>query len=438
MFKINEFLAKISTSFIFYFFIIFAIFCFLKIEYIFPMLFVIHMVSGTAQKVFAIMFPYISLTGVINLFCIFLFLFHLLNILENKDYLNHSLLKYFVVYLCFLFFTLVYHWNFLSFFRLGSKVLSFLAIYYFCQISILKFKDFDKIFCYFLAVLFLLFSFLGLCLAFISNFSYDTSRSIKFHFLFFEFPHSFSIFVSVLVPIFYYYIVTKKISKYYYVVVFFTLPVAVYFGGAKIGVIVYMLSLLVTLFYTYRNKPIKYYSVVIGVMFCALIFFVHTSMYQQLREIFSIPLKTYIENTSSYSINSFHTRVKVWVWMYQTLVKHDALLFGMGYSAWRIVYWPRTNFASAQSDYFTTLFDVGVIGLIGFLCFRLLIVYRLLQVSKYNVRAIYLAIGLVCAYFIGGLTESVEGYPSTSWLLPVFLAMGEAWSKNKESVLNND
>jgi len=376
MFVLNAILAKIATALFFFLFIGLFVFCFLKIEYIFPILFLVHMVSGTFQKVFHLSLPFISFTGVINLVSGFLLLFHLYYILNNKDCLSHSLLKYFVIYLCFLVFPVVYHRNFLYLFRLGSKILSFLAIYYFSQITILKLRDFDIFFSRFLAYFFLFLSFLGLYLGIVSNFNYEVSRNVKFHFLFFEYPHSFSIFVATLVPIFCYYIKTRKISRFFYLVVFFTLPIAIYFGGAKIGVISYLLSLSVTLFFLHRDKPIRYF-LVMSVVFFLLLFFISTPIYQQLKSVFSIPIEYYIENTGSYSINSFHTRIKVWVWMYQTLVKNNALWFGMGYSAWRTVYWPQTDFPSAQSDYFVALFDLGIVGFVGFLLFRFLIVYRL-------------------------------------------------------------
>lgn len=401
----------------------------LKVEYTFFILFFLHLISGLLVEEYGRNIAGISATGLINFLTLGLFVINLPHFLKSENKFRHNLLVYSFILFLFYLIPIVYNFDFHIFTRFISSFGAIISIYYLGQLSFQKITNFEKKFICFLKYFFIFATVAGLIHAITVGFSIEDAKINNFTFFFFEYPHSFSIFASSLFPIFFFYIFNKQVSKYYYIVIFILFPVAILYSGAKIGLIVYFATLVGTIIFTFRANMADYlYSYI--VLAIGLLIFINTPVYEDLVEILSVPLDTYIFTTSDYSINSFHTRVKVWMYMLFNLLHEDNLLLGFGWRAWSLKYLALSGASSSQSDYFTVLFELGLVGLVGFILYRVLLICCFFKEGKKNIKSYYLAIGCLCSLFIGGLTENIEGYPSTSWLIPFFLSLSHYLMKH--------
>lgn len=403
----------------------------LKVEYTFFILFFLHLVSGLIVEKYGYNIAGISSTGLINFLTLGMLVINLPHFLKAENKLHHNLLVY--TFILFLFYAvpLFYNFAFQGFSRFISRFGAIISIYYLGQLSFQKIANFESKFIQFLKYFFVLAVSAGLIHAITIGFSVENAKVNDFTFFFFEYPHSFSIFSISLFPIFFFYIFNKQVNRYYYFVIFLFLPVVILYSGAKIGLIVYFTTLIGTIIFTFRKKLSNYlYSYLVSAI--CLVIFINTPVYEELVEILSVPLDTYILTTSDYSINSFHTRVKVWAYMLFNLLHEDNLLLGFGWRSWSLKYLSLSGAPSSQSDYFTVLFDLGLLGIAGFIFFRILLIYCFIKEGKNNSKSYYLAIGCLCSLFVGGLTENIEGYPSTSWLIPFFLSLSHYLSKGEQ------
>ena len=327
---------------------------------------------------------------------------------------------------------LFYNFEFDTFTRFISRFGAIISIYYLGQLSFQKIKNIETKFIFFLKYFFSLLCITGLIHATSINFNTETAKINHFTFFFFEYPHSLSIFAVSLFPIFFYYIYNKQVSSYYYLLILGLLPITILFSGAKIGLIVYIVSLTGTIVFTFRKK-LSHYLIASIILLTGAIIFINTPVFTELVDVLSVPLDKYIFDTRSYSINSMHTRIKVWSFMIVNLLHEDNLLFGFGWRSWNLKYIALSGAPSSQSDYLTILFDLGLLGIGGFFLVRILILYCFIKEGEKNIKSYYLAIGTLCSLYLGGLTENIEGYPSTSWLIPFFLSLSHYMgNKDKE------
>jgi hypothetical protein len=255
--------------------------------------------------------------------------------------------------------------------------------------------------------------------------AYD--KSSRFAFFVFEFPHSAAVFSASLLPIYYKSIQDGLISKINYFIVYAGLPVALMFAGARIGIIMYIVCMVFTALLSYMTKRSWLIMIiVISVLGLAL---ASSPLYEQLTDMISVPMNTYLDATSGYSVNSLHTRAKVWKYMVYQLLDANQLYTGFGWRAWDLQYLSWSGFVSSQSDYITILFDVGLLGLLGFILYRSMIVSAFVMDSIGDVREpLYLLAGVVGSLYTAGLTENIEGYSSTSWLIPVLIGLSHSYS----------
>lgn len=394
----------------------------IKVEYTFFILFFAHLVSGLIVEKYGLNIAGVSATGLINFLTLGLLILNLPHFFRSENKLHHNFLVYSLILFLFYAIPLFYNFEFQTITRFISRFGAMIAIYYLGQLSFQKIPDFENKLILFLKYFFIFTSVAGLSHAISVGFSVENAKINSFTFFFFEYPHSFSLFASSLFPLFFFYINNKQLPRYYYVLVFFFIPVAILFSGAKIGLIVYITTLTGTIMLTFRKRLTNYFYSYLILAICIFIF-VQTPVFQELVDVLSVPLDTYIFNTSNYSINSLHTRIKVWTYMLFNLFHEDNLLLGFGWRSWSLKYLSLSGAASSQSDYFTILFELGIIGLTGFILFRILIIYCFIKEGKNNIKSYYLAIGCICSLFVGSLTENIEGYPSTSWLIPFFLSL---------------
>jgi O-antigen ligase len=113
----------------------------------------------------------------------------------------------------------------------------------------------------------------------------------------------------------------------------------------------------------------------------------------------------------------------------------DAHWFGLGWGAWGSTYLVKSGFVSSQSDYFVRFFDLGFLGLLGYLLSRILVIYYFFTKKDTNDDLKkYVGIGVICAFYIGGLTETADGYATTSWLVPLLFAITEKICVNEPKV----
>lgn len=405
----------------------------LRVEYTFFILFFIHLISGIITQKYGFSLFGVSPTGMINFLTLGMLILNLPHCLKPETQLRHNFLLYFLVLLLFYSIPLLYNFDFQILTRFISRFGALISIYYLGQISFSKIKNFENKFVIFLKFFFIFVSVAGLINLISIGLDFERSRIDRFSFFFFEYPHSFSIFATSFVPIFSFYIFNKQLSKYYYSLILFFIPLAILYCGAKIGIIVYIFTLTSTILLTFR-KTASNYIISIFLLTIGTYFFISTPVFQDLMDVFSVPLDNYITDASSYSFNTLHSRTKVWAYMFFNLMHEDNLLFGFGWRAWSMKHLYLSGEISSQSDYFTILFDLGLLGLFGFLVFRVLLIYHLIKKGGINSKLYYLAIGMLGSLFIGGFTENVEGYPSTNWLIPLFLSLSHYYiQKDSES-----
>ena len=405
-----------------------------QVELLFPILFGTHFLTGVLNQFFHTGFLGSSLTGLTNMMTITLYLVSVMSFMINRDRFQHDLLKYYC--LCVLFFlpTLIINYQLNDLIRFFSRTAAYLLIYYFCQLWLQKTVDSEEKIILFLKIFFMFSVLAGSYNLLQNNFDYQKCITGKFNFFIFEFPHSFTIFISSLVPIFIYYIHSGRISRKYFVIIFVFLPIIILYSGAKIGLITFFLCIMVTIATIYRNSK-RYYLAIILLIFIASYLFYISPVFTEIQNIFSKSIWSYIYDTRTYSENSFHTRVKTWVFMTDYIFQSDKWLFGEGWRSWNNVQ-QLYNLSSSQSDYFTYFFDTGIIGLLGFLLFRFLVILQMFKYARIDQSAFFLAIGMIFSLFLGGLSENVEGYPSTSWLLPVMFAFSGYLSRPHVAVLS--
>lgn len=393
---------------------------------IFLILFFSHLLSGVINQRLSLSVGGIGIVGFINILTILLAIPLFYSYKRMK--FNCSLIYFIFPFLTCSLLAIFVNFSYVSFVQYGSKIFSLFAIYLLAQIYIKNTVDFEEKFIRFLNVFFLGATILGLYNAIQLGFNYELSKQKEnvFSFIFFEYPHSFTIFISALTPIFLYY-VFKSNNIFYKIILFVLLPVGIVFCGAKIGFITYTISLVFGLFFYYRKNIYSY--ILLGLL-CLTLFYVlpQLDVFKDIKDVFSVSFDDYVH--TSRTLNSFHTRIKVWSYMYWKLIQSNSQWFGLGWRSWSLEYQDLSGFVSSQSDYFTILFETGIFGIVSFVFYRVSVLYYFIMKStKFNKKSYYLAIGILFSLYIGSFTENIEGYPSTSWLIPCLIAIGHYYNE---------
>lgn len=374
---------------------------------------------------------FVSILGIINILTIIIFLsFYVKNITFKNHIYAKFLLIQFVLYMP----SFVINFDISNSIRILSTFGSLIAIY-FISIPYVNSKNFEQLFIKYLKLHFIFFSLIGCLHAFNTGFVYNEGdvRNILNSFIY-ENPHALGIYTASILPFLLFYIKDKKVIKLYYIFVFLMF-ISFYYSGAKIAFVIYFLSFF--FFFTYNSIiKIKFQSFVIffAIIISLYSFLPSTKLTQDITSVISSEkIDSYIDNyDKSYKTNSFDYRVGTWYYMYVQLVNKDKLFEGLGWRAWDKVYANKIYAGnSSQSDYFTILFEVGLIGFIGLLIFKFKTI-----VYFYKIKGDYSSVFVVAAIvlYIGSFTENVDFYASTSWLIPVYFAIFHKY-KNKATFI---
>lgn len=410
-------------------FLLFFLNAFIRPKFLAPFLFIFHFIGGFLTKKYGSVIPGISFIGLANLLTISSFLAYFLVYRHLFYKVDHSFLKIIGGYITALVISSLFNWDIDSFFRLISCFGAIIAINYFFQIASITSKNFENGFIFFLKSFFVIFSILGWINIIMLGASYDMAREHFFNFFIFEFPHSFGIFCAAITPIFLNYIVEGRVNKGYYIVVMPIMGTAILFGGSRVGFIVYLISICIFFLIRLRSeKTISNKTAIITVIIISIIIFQKTPVYEQLKDVFAISANHYLSLIGKTPMNTFQSRLNTWSYMLYEIQRQDKILTGLGYRAWDLKYRDTGNRGvSSQSDYMTRFFDSGLIGLLGLLLYKFMIVYCLIihwgKFNEINKECTAIGIGLF-SIFLGGFSEAVDGYASTSWLVPVLFSFG--------------
>ena len=303
-----------------------------------------------------------------------------------------------------------------------------ISIYLLSYVAWLTVKNIENSVATGLSLLFIFFTVSGFINAMTLGFSFDAARAVddRFSFVFFEYPHSAGIFLSVLLPLYFLFIHKGMIPRLHYSYLYAGIPIAILYSGARVALLTYIISLGLTMVTIHGRSVVGVSLIALGLFFGGF-FIIGTDIYISIFNIFEIPLSEYVNDTRGYSINSTHTRIKVWAYMFFHSIDNNTISFGNGYRSWGLVYKDLWGFGSAQSDYFTSYFELGLYGLLGLLIYKFGSLFMLLRKSNHTCSQWnMIAIGVFSGLVLGGFTENTEGYASTSWLLPVLFAYAGA------------
>lgn len=407
---------------------------------IFSILFLLHLVSGAVNRHLGINIGGFSIIGFLNITAIgfFILCLSIPKFIRNLRKTRHIYVIIIFLYILGCIPSLVLHPELRSLIAFSTYIFTLVSVYYMGQVFWLQLKRPEQVIAFILKVFFTFIAFVGLLHAIDIGFNYTVARNENhsFSFLLFEYPHSAGIVISTLTPLYFRYIISGRINRIHLLNIYFILPVVLVFSGALIAILTYCVSISLSIIYTYI-RSIK------GVILAILIFsgagmaFLNSPVYESLIKISDIPLSTYLSDTGTHSINSFHTRIKVWEFMTEQTIVNHRLLGGAGWREWALSYEKKAGYGSAQSDYFTLLFDAGIPGLIGFILYRILGILVILNDSvKERPESVYLAIGVTAGLFLGSFSETVEGYASTSWLFPVILSVSHYYKHSIKIITN--
>ncbi len=389
-------------------------------------IFFIHLVSGMLTEKYDMTFYTFSLIGAIKWLAIAFFLVSL-GVNSFMCRMIHSDSSY--LFLLVIFFvlstpSLLMNFDLRSLIAFGTKLLSLISMYYLSFVAWHSVNNLNRSVDRWLSAIFLFFAIVGFINAILIDFSFAISRDIseRFTFVLFEYPHSAGLFAAVLFPLYYGRILERKISLAHMVIVYFFFPVAIFYSGAKISFIAYMLSLGITVIYLH-GRNIHGFMFIVLIAICGVFLILGTDFYLSISDITAVSLEEYIGDRRSYSINTLHTRIKVWAAMWFYSLDQGSFWFGSGFRSWGLTYQSMWGFGSSQSDYFTSYFELGFFGLVGVVFYKFGGVVLVLRKNVANENSgVFAAIGIFCGLVVGGVTENVEGYPSTSWLLPVIIS----------------
>ncbi len=395
------------------------------------MLFILHFLSGVITNTFKLSLGAFSLTGLVNLATILLFMLVICHPVFLKRVVSkrHDYLLFIAVFVSSALPSLVANANLRSHVAFATTVGSLVAVFYLAQLYWSSRHDLDRTLSRALSTYFGFIAVSGLIHAYYVDFSVTMAAKLnhEFAFILFEFPHSAAIVSAALLPLYYKFILDGRLRRANFILVYAGLPVALIYSGTRIGVVVYCVSLVLTIIVSHFRSWSGLVGGILALLIMGLVV-VKSPVSEQFDKILSVRMSTYLHDNSGYSINSLHTRTKVWRYMVNKVSAADQLYTGLGWRAWDLSYLPNTRFASSQSDYITVFFDTGLLGLVGFLLYRGFVMAALIRdSSKGSVEPLYLLCGVIGSLYIGGLTENVDGYSSTSWLLPVMLGLGHCY-----------
>lgn len=403
------------------------------------LVFLIHLVSGVVHEKFGISVFSFSVIGVANWLAIGFFLV-LLTIDAFRRKLkrtDNAYLYLLVIYAIISTPSLLANIDLRSFVAFSTKLLSFASIYYLSYIAWLSVRNIEVVTSRGMSRIFWFFMVTGFVNALRLGFSFEEARNVndRFSFILFEYPHSAGMFLAALLPLYFGKIREGAIPSYHYLFVYLGLPLAVLYTGAKVAFLAYMISLGMTVVYLHARN-MKGLLITSLVIISGVIFVINTSLFISILEILDTPLEEYISDTRGHSINSMHTRIKVWAAMWFHSVEQGSMWFGSGFRSWGLMYKDLWGMGSSQSDYFTAYFELGVIGLIALIIYKLggvVILIRRSGIVVGNAGALA-AIGVFSGLILGGFTENAEGYASTSWILPVMVSYISVLKRKKIGV----
>ncbi len=404
--------------------------------------FVIHLVSGVVHEKFNISIFSFSVIGVANWISIGLFI-ALLSIDEFRSklkYVDRAFLYILASYALISTPSLLANIDLRSFIAFTTKLLSLASIYYLSYIAWMSVRKIEVVTSRGLSRIIWFFIVAGAINAITLGFSFEAARNVsdRFSFLLFEYPHSAGIFLATLLPLYYGKIREGSIPAYHYLFVYFGLPLVVLYTGAKVAFLTYIISLGLTVLYLHARN-IKGLFISWLVITTGIIFVINTSLYVSILEILDTPIEEYISDTREYSINSMHTRIKVWAAMWFHSLEQHTMLFGEGFRSWGLVYKDLWGMGSSQSDYFTAYFELGVLGLIALIVYKVGSIFLLIRKNRKStgIAGVLAAIGIFAGMVLGGFTENAEGYASTSWIIPVMISYISVVGRKRIGVYGN-
>lgn len=398
----------------------------------YQILVIFHIISGNIDKYYSDMISSgISIIGVSNIICI---LYMLINIINRKIVIiSHKYLK--TLTLLFAFYSLPYIYNFDIYYsiRILSYYGAIISIYYLSQSYLFNLHDIDKHISKILYIIIIVFSIFGIVNLLKVRFDYELSRQNKFDYYIFEYPHSFGIFISGIIPLTIWYVKNNYLGKISYPFIFLLLPLGIYYSGSRIAIITYVSSIII--FYILeiminKNVNIKSKLIYILITIVVILLIMNTSVTNTVIEEISIDnLYNYFYQAYRTPINTFQSRTNNWVFIYDKLIIDRKLLVGEGWRKWGYY---QNIYGSLQSDYATVLFEMGLLGLIGLIIFRINIIINIYNIyKKYGNTYVIAILSGILAMYIGSFTENVDGYPSTNWNIPILFALAECYVRKK-------
>lgn len=402
---------------------------------LFPIVFFLHLVSGALVNAVS-GGGGVSIVGFINFGAFFLALACFIPYIghDRNFRLSHDYAKALSPALIFTLPSVLLNFDGRASIGYINYFLSLISVYYLAQLYFGKIRDLRLSSLYFLRFFYLfvfvlaLYRFLSLGFIFSLNIT-DVERN-DFAFALFEFPHSAVIFICAVLPV---YIGLVNLLRKHVVfdlfVIVFCVPFAVLVAGVKVGLLVYVLVFFLSLLLVFSKNKFMIFALVLLSSFALVVVLLSDNYFTGFKDLFSVSIADYT-NMSTTSINSLHTRITVWLLMFNWVYDLDGAWFGMGWRAWDFYFWPISGIASSQSDYVTYFFDVGYVGLLGVLVYRFVLVFYLFKYSKTtDLISFFVLVGVVGSIYLSGFTENVDGYPSTSWLLPVLFAWSNCISR---------
>lgn len=399
----------------------------------------IHHISGVIYDKIPISVAGVSIVGFCNIFASFFLIINLPYISRKNNLISHAFSVCIAPYVLLGTISIILgNFSILSLFKFISNTVSLISIYYLSQFFFSNITNFRKKIIFFLKVIFVFASAMGFFYIIKYGFYYINARQYAHNnnFIFFEFPHSFGIFISCLTPLFVYFIENKNVNRRWYWTIMVFVPLSLYFSGARIAIILYLLTTSASSLLPKKQKIT--YKIFSYIIVCLLfIVFLQSEVFMSLKNIFSLSIIDY-EN-AYYNLNSFHTRLLVWDYMVKTVIDNNALLFGLGWGSWSTTYLDLSRFVSSQSDYITRFFDIGIVGIVGYLFYKILVIlYFLRKITTNDNLGTYLTIGIICSLYIGGISEAADGYATTSWLIPLLFSVEQKIKEDSSTYFSKE